>query len=339
MSARAFEDDGMVCFSNPLDGDEKPGDIVAHDQAVLKAHRDAEVERSFAERRRAERKKRGCMPGLRDSIRAGMTVELRVLPIFLVPLVLSALLAAYICSATAYYSDGPQIDPCTENFEYGNPMSCSDECVYNGERCYDQGLVGADCSRLGWIPGTSADVAAEKCPPDCVYVEPPSQYEKDGGDWEATCESEGGGETPPLTIAWRMYFASLVLLYGGHCARKKNKENTSIAVLLAFEWLYVSLLTLVPASLMVVTNRSGGHPAAGVGVFVFVFALWMLGWGYLWLTDDGSNIRPESHMLSMPPDLMMKTRLLTVAFECYQYCGFSYFPAIPWLEMPIPPWL
>ena len=64
----------------------------------------------------------------------------------------------------------------------------------------------------------------------------------------------------------------------------------------------------------------------------------LLGWGFLWYQADRIQpIQPNQHLLSMPPEWMLRLKLATVAAECYNYSGFSFFPALPWKAMAVPP--
>ena len=108
-----------------------------------------------------------------------------------------------------------------------------------------------------------------------------------------------------------------------------------------FAWLWQSLLTVVPAALFATADE--GAPDAGAshgaaGVMCFVLALWSLGWGFLWWrSPDIHEISPEQRLLEMPPEWLLRLKLVTVVGECYNYCGFSFFPALPWKAMEVPP--
>jgi hypothetical protein len=80
-----------------------------------------------------------------------------------------------------------------------------------------------------------------------------------------------------------------------------------------------------------------GKLLAGIGVGVFIFALWMVGWVYLWYTAERYEaIEEKARLNHMPPSPLLRLKLITVAFECYNYCGFSFFPALPWKAVPVP---
>ena len=107
--------------------------------------------------------------------------------------------------------------------------------------------------------------------------------------------------------------------------------------------LYGAALTAVPAALFTFTDYRDGTGAplvalGAAGVFVFVFPLWSLGWAFLWFRGGAMEpINQTQHMSGMPPYLLLRLKLLTVASECYNYCGFSFFPALPWKAMVVPP--
>ena len=70
----------------------------------------------------------------------------------------------------------------------------------------------------------------------------------------------------------------------------------------------------------------------------FVLALWSLGWAFLWYWAP--NVQPvedKQRMLSIPPAWLLQLKYISVAGECYNYCGFSFFPALPWKAMEVPP--
>lgn len=106
-------------------------------------------------------------------------------------------------------------------------------------------------------------------------------------------------------------------------------------------WLWQSLLTVVPAGLFATADK--GAPDAGAshgvaGVLCFVVALWSLGWGFLWWRSPGvQDISVQQRLLEMPPEWLLQLKTVTVVGECYNYCGFSFFPALPWKAMEVPP--
>eukprot|EP01043_Picozoa_sp_COSAG02_P074152 COSAG02_NODE_14718_length_1243_cov_1.520979_1_plen_394_part_01 len=120
-----------------------------------------------------------------------------------------------------------------------------------------------------------------------------------------------------------------------------NEEWDTNWLVLWFAWLWQSLLTVVPAALFATADE--GAPDAGAshgaaGVLCFVLALWSLGWGFLWwCSPDIQQISEQQHLLEMPPEWLLRLKLVTVAGECYNYCGFSFFPALPWKAMEVPP--
>ena len=126
-------------------------------------------------------------------------------------------------------------------------------------------------------------------------------------------------------------------------------------------WLWMTLLTLVPAALFASANE-GAHDAGASrgagGVACLVMALWALGWGFLWshwrpvytgsfdveefvcegFRDKGIQpIGEQQRLAHMPPDWLLRLKFVSVVGECYNYCGFSFFPALPWRAMQTPP--
>ena len=100
-------------------------------------------------------------------------------------------------------------------------------------------------------------------------------------------------------------------------------------------WIYTALLTLVPASLVVSTAHTG--EAAALGIIIYVALLWCIGWVYMWFhTDHLEMIEPHQRLHRMPPDPVIWMKMLAVMLECYNYMGFSFFPAVPWSSMKVP---
>ena len=134
-------------------------------------------------------------------------------------------------------------------------------------------------------------------------------------------------------------FCSLVGL--GVTSRFDKGEWNSEFLLFLAAWLWASLLTVVPAALFATADESApdaGASHGAAGVMCFVLALWSLGWGFLWWrSPDIHEISPEQRLLEMPPEWLLRLKLVTVAGECYNYCGFSFFPALPWKAMEVPP--
>ena len=104
-------------------------------------------------------------------------------------------------------------------------------------------------------------------------------------------------------------------------------------------WLYTSLLTVIPAWLFASAHEDAADGAAvsgAAGVACFVLSLWFLGWGFLWYqADQIQPIQPKHHLAHMP--FMHRLKLFSTAGECYNYSGFSFFPALPWKAMAVPP--
>ena len=105
-------------------------------------------------------------------------------------------------------------------------------------------------------------------------------------------------------------------------------------------WAIFSLLTVVPACLFASSHaivQAKNVPRYGaLGVVIFVFALWSLGWVFLWFRAPRIQpIQDNQRLLAMPPGMGLK--LFAVMSECFNYCGFSFFPALPWRAMEVPP--
>eukprot|EP01047_Picozoa_sp_COSAG01_P023395 COSAG01_NODE_1415_length_10390_cov_2.905549_1_plen_1041_part_10 len=110
-----------------------------------------------------------------------------------------------------------------------------------------------------------------------------------------------------------------------------------------FLWCYCLALFLVPATVM--ANMSGRMRV--VGGYAFLFVLWMTGWGFMWVQLYGGNASAMAKvpsndimglMVALPAGLMMKIKLWTVGYEGFTYSGFSFFPALPWDSVKVPPW-
>ena len=108
-------------------------------------------------------------------------------------------------------------------------------------------------------------------------------------------------------------------------------------------WLCASLLTVIPAALFASADEDaadGGASLGAAGVTCFVLVLWFLGWGFLWYRADRIRpIQPEQHLRDMPPSFMLRLKLVSVVYEGYNYSGFSFFPALPWKAMVVPPYV
>ena len=114
--------------------------------------------------------------------------------------------------------------------------------------------------------------------------------------------------------------------------------SSDIAVF--YPWLYITEDVFTFADAYWQNGGTGGWvPWLGaVGVGAFVAPLWALGWAFLWYR--GKEMRPvesSQHLGGMPPALLLRFKLFATAYECYIYCGFSYFPALPWKAMEVPP--
>jgi hypothetical protein len=108
-------------------------------------------------------------------------------------------------------------------------------------------------------------------------------------------------------------------------------------------WFVSAMMTVVPMAFFTASHsytvrvRAQDVPKYGaLGVACFVFTLWSVGWAYLWFRAPRIQpIQEEQRLLDMPPGMGIK--LFAVVSECFNYCGFSFFPALPWKAMEVPP--
>ena len=108
-------------------------------------------------------------------------------------------------------------------------------------------------------------------------------------------------------------------------------------------WFVSAMMTVVPLAFFTAPHsytvrvRAQDVPKYGaLGVACFVFTLWSVGWAYLWFRAPRIQpIQEEQRLLDMPPGMGIK--LFAVVSECFNYCGFSFFPALPWKAMEVPP--
>jgi hypothetical protein len=104
-----------------------------------------------------------------------------------------------------------------------------------------------------------------------------------------------------------------------------------------------AFLTVVPAALVSTSEVLSSEPSTvaalgSLGVFIFAAVMWALGWAFLWHRGDKLNpVETNQHLQTMPSKLALKLKHVTVVLECYNYCGFSFFPALPWKAMQVPP--
>eukprot|EP01043_Picozoa_sp_COSAG02_P071811 COSAG02_NODE_13276_length_1417_cov_1.052352_1_plen_472_part_11 len=122
-----------------------------------------------------------------------------------------------------------------------------------------------------------------------------------------------------------------------------------------------------------------GAENRALGGYLFLFVLWCSGWVFLWLDTSGSSdalasVRTEmldSHgkpirvlgsdtedvgnrgdagqgqavmeilglMARMPSGLTMQLKIATQVYEGFCYCSFSFFPAMPWRAVKMPPYI
>ena len=90
---------------------------------------------------------------------------------------------------------------------------------------------------------------------------------------------------------------------------------------------------MIPAALFASADEDaadGGALRGAACVACLVFALWLLGWGFLWYQAGRIQpIQPDQHLLEMPLSFVVQLKLFSVASECYNYSGFTFFPALP----------
>jgi hypothetical protein len=112
-----------------------------------------------------------------------------------------------------------------------------------------------------------------------------------------------------------------------------------VAIILAV-WFYIALLTVIPALLFASADEDAPDAGASrgvAGVGCFILALWTLGWGFFWYrAPEIRPVQPEQHLLGMPPKWLLRLKLVSICGESYNYCGFSFFPALPWKAMEVP---
>jgi hypothetical protein len=140
-------------------------------------------------------------------------------------------------------------------------------------------------------------------------------------------------------LAGMGYVGGLVVLVWERC--KQGKWDSQRVIIFALT-LWIAALTVVPAVLFTwagfATSNRAKSALGACGVFVFITALWMLGWAFLWYR--GEKLEPiagNERLAALPPVTLQRLKLFTVLSECYNYCGFSYFPALPWRAMAVPP--
>lgn len=108
-------------------------------------------------------------------------------------------------------------------------------------------------------------------------------------------------------------------------------------------WMWASTLSILPCQLMAMNEllpqaQHVRFTPAQLGVLVYFASMWTLGWGFLWFRNDGLKpVEKNQHLVAMPNKLLLQMKLVTVLTECYNYCGFSFFPALPWSAVEVPP--
>ena len=133
-------------------------------------------------------------------------------------------------------------------------------------------------------------------------------------------------------------YLAILKMVNKECQSGNNwteKSTTGVLFVIA------SFLTVLPAAFIstaeLLSSASTVSALGSAGIFVFIATLWTLGWAFLW--HRGVKLHPvesSSHLRTMPPKPLLRLKLLTVALECFNYCGFSFFPALPWKAMEVP---
>ena len=114
-----------------------------------------------------------------------------------------------------------------------------------------------------------------------------------------------------------------------------REAHRSVGQMWGFVWIYTALLMLAPASLIAYADGAGELAELGAGVYVLL--LWAIGWLYMWYHSGSiETIQRKQRLLNIPPDIVVRLKLLTIMVECYYYAGFSFFPVVPWKEMGVP---
>lgn len=159
-----------------------------------------------------------------------------------------------------------------------------------------------------------------------------------------------------LGLVWAAMACFFVMLSRRRRRWKRNRAAGDAPAVL-FICLYAMAMFLLPTSLMVGFGRADN--ASGilgwVGSNIFIFLLWMTGWLFLFMKhhagelarvddsldlyeDEAGNVivNKDHMMLHMPRGAVFLLKTLSVAYEGYAYIGFSFFPALPWQDVPKP---
>ena len=87
---------------------------------------------------------------------------------------------------------------------------------------------------------------------------------------------------------------------------------TELFVLLV-AWFVGSVLTILPAAVFATVDKGttdGGATLGALGVFIFTFVLWLLGWAFLWYeAPKMQRIEPEQQLVSMPADSLVRLKV------------------------------
>ena len=116
-------------------------------------------------------------------------------------------------------------------------------------------------------------------------------------------------------------------------AQKQAKRMKCLGQLWVLTWSYMVALFLLPASLM---SNGGNSTANASGGYLFVLLLWMSGWVYMWIFKSSIHkVNDDAIMATVPDALPFRLRLVSVVYEGYTACGFTFFPAMPWADTSI----
>lgn len=135
--------------------------------------------------------------------------------------------------------------------------------------------------------------------------------------------------------------ALLVAACSGGCCCCVSAQGKRLprktAQLWALAWFCTALVSMVPVLLMV--GGEGDVMISSSGAALFTVSLWGFGWCYLWLHwQDMATIDPSQKIVSIAAtsDAILASKLCAVAYECYTYCAFPFFPAVPWQRYGFP---
>ena len=93
---------------------------------------------------------------------------------------------------------------------------------------------------------------------------------------------------------------------------ERGALTTELFVLLV-AWFVGSVLTVLPAAVFDTVDKGttdGGATLGALGVFIFTFVLWMLGWAFLWYeAPNMQHIKPKQWLVNMPADNLVRLKV------------------------------